>query len=52
MSKLKYTSFRISKEFSDLLDKIKKLTGASKTFIVQKAVEEYYKELLSKKEDK
>lgn len=46
-----YTSFRISKEINELLDKIKAKTGASKTFIVKKAVEEYYKDLLSKKED-
>ena len=46
----KYTSFRLAEELNILLDKIKAQTGASKTFIIKKAVEEYYKKL--NKEDK
>lgn len=44
----KTTTFRISSEFNKVLDKIKAETGATKTFIVQKAVEEYYKDVLNK----
>lgn len=44
----KYTSVRLSTEINNLLDKIKADTGASKTFIIKKAVEEYYKNLLEK----
>ena len=47
-----YTSLKITAEFNKTLDQIKKETGSSKSFIVKKAVEEYYKDLLSKKEDK
>ena len=46
----KYTSFRLTDDLNILLDKIKAQTGASKTFIIKKAVEEYYKKL--NKEDK
>ena len=48
----KTTTFRISSEFNKVLDKIKAETGATKTFIVQKAVEEYYKDVLNKIEKK
>lgn len=43
-----YTSIKITTDFNKLLDRIKKETGSSKLFIVQKAVEEYYKNLLEK----
>lgn len=43
-----YTSLKITAKFNKVLDRIKKETGSSKLFIVQKAVEEYYKDILEK----
>lgn len=46
----KYSTFRISKEISDILEKLKEKTGCTKTYLVKKAVLEYYKDIIDKEE--
>ena len=50
MANINTATLKISLKCDELLNKIKSETGASKKFVVEKAVEEYYKNLLSKKE--
>lgn len=50
MSKTPETSIKISVELNKMLDLIKKETGASKKFIIEKSVREQYSKYVTKED--